>query len=181
MSGWRNSPTGFGRVSRVLHWLMALMILFMLALGTRLSYLQPGLANLWLYGLHKTVGFGVLSLVLVRLIWHRISPPPPPLGPPQAWENRLARAVHRAIYALILAIPLSGWVASSATGLDVMIFDRWVIPPIAPVSEAWDRWGFLAHRWLTRALMVLLLLHIAGAIRRGLQGDGSFSRMVIGR
>ncbi|MBC7480123.1 MAG: cytochrome b/b6 domain-containing protein, partial [Pseudorhodobacter sp.] len=74
---WVNSPTRFGLVSRLIHWAMAALILGMLLLGTRLGAMQPGLANLWLYGLHKTGGFVALSLVVLRVIWHRISPPCP--------------------------------------------------------------------------------------------------------
>ncbi len=174
----RNDPTHYGLVSRVIHWAMAVLILAMLVLGTKLSHLQPGLANLWLYGLHKTGGFIALTLIVLRLIWHRISPPPGPLG--GGWTRQVAIWAHRAIYGLIIAIPLSGWIASSATGLDVMFADTWVVPPIAPVSEAWEHWGFLAHRVLTRTLMAVLVLHVLGAARRAWQGDGTLRRMISG-
>ena len=78
---------------------------------------------------------------------------------------------------MMLAIPLSGWIASSATGLDVMILDRWVVPPIAPVSEAWEKSFFAVHRLLTKALMALILLHVAGALKRAWAGDGTLRRM----
>jgi cytochrome b561 len=174
---WRNTPTRFGLVTRVLHWGMALAIIAMLVLGTRLEDMQPGLANLWLYSLHKSIGLILLALVPVRLIWHRISPPPAPQGTPGDWTIRLARTAHRVFYLLLLAIPLSGWVASSASGLDVMLFDRWVIPPIAPVSEAWENAGWAAHGLLTKLLMGLIALHAAGAVKRQMDGDGTLTRM----
>ena len=177
---WRNDPQHFGVVTRLLHWAMALLIVAMLVLGTKLSHLQPGLANLWLYGLHKTGGFMVLTLVVLRLIWHRISPPPAPIGPPNAWTNRGAKAAHALIYLLLLAIPLAGWIASSATGIDVMFADRWVVPPIAPVSAAWEYWGFRAHSVLTKLLMAVLTLHVAGALKRGWERDGTIRRMIGG-
>jgi cytochrome b561 len=177
---WRNTPTRFGLVTRLLHWGMALAIIAMLVLGTRLEDMQPGLANLWLYSLHKSIGLILLALVPVRLIWHRISPPPAPQGTPGDWTTRLARTAHRVFYLLLLAIPLSGWVASSASGLDVMLFDRWVIPPIAPVSEAWENAGWAAHGLLTKLLMGLLALHVAGALKRQLDGDGTLRRMLRG-
>lgn len=175
-----NSADGFGLVSRMLHWLMALGILFMLALGLRLEGMQPGLSNLWLYGLHKTIGLLLLALVLLRLLWNRISPPPAPLGPPAAWEQRLAHAAHLALYALMILVPLSGYVASSATGLDVLVFEHWVMPPIAPVSAAWEDAGFAIHGILTKLLMALILLHVAGALKRGWEGDGTLRRMLRG-
>ncbi len=177
---WRNTPTRFGLLTRALHWTMALLIFALLALGTTLANIQPGLANLWLYGLHKTLGFIALSLCLIRLIWHRYSPPPPPIGPARALTNRLARATHTAIYLLLLAIPLSGWVASAATGLDVVIFGHITLPAIAPVSAAWEDTGFALHGLLTKALMALLVAHIAGASLRGLKHDGTLRRMIHG-
>ncbi len=177
---WRNDPQKFGLVTRLIHWGMALLIVSMLSLGTILANMQPNLSNLSLYGLHKTGGFIALTLVILRLIWHRINPPPAPIGPPNAWNNRAAKGAHLLIYLLLLCIPLAGWIGSSATGIDVMFLDRWVIPPIAPVSEAWESWGFLAHRVLTRTLMVVLALHVAGALKRGMDGDATMRRMIGG-
>lgn len=177
---WRNSTTSFGLASRLLHWTMAALIVALLILGTALSWIQPNLSTLWLFGLHKTLGLTALSLALIRLIWHRISPPPPPLGPTAQWQNRAARATHLALYLLMLAIPLSGWIASSATGLDVVIFGQITLPPITPTSEAIENAGFAAHGILTKLLMALLLAHIAGAVLRGLKGDGTIRRITKG-
>lgn len=176
----RNDPQHFGLVSRIIHWAMALLIIAMLLLGTRISTMEPGLSNLWLYGAHKTGGFIALTLILLRLIWHGYSPPPAPLGPAQVWTNRAARAAHGMIYLLLLAIPLTGWIASSATGLDILILDRWTVPPIATVSPAWEYWGFALHGALTKALMAVLVLHVLGAARRGWAGDGTMRRMTRG-
>ena len=174
---WRNSPTRFGLVTRLLHWGMALALLGMLALGTRIAGMEPGLANLWMYGLHKSIGLILLALVLLRLIWHHFSPPPAPQGAPGDWTQRLARTTHGLIYLLLLTIPLSGWVASSASGLDVMLFDHWVLPPIAPVSEAWENAGWAAHGLLTKLLMGVIALHAAGAVKRQIDGDGTLTRI----
>lgn len=177
----RNRQNGFGVVSRLIHWLMAAGLLAMLVLGTVLQQMQPGLANLWLYGLHKTIGITLLALVLVRLGWHRYSPPPEPVGGVPDWQRRAALWAHRGLYALMLAIPASGWIASSATGIDVMFADRWVMPALAPVSEAWEKAGFAVHGVLTKVLMALVLLHVAGAVKRGLAGDGTVRRMLKGQ
>jgi cytochrome b561 len=181
MTGWQNSATRFGWVSRALHWVMAALILGQLGLGTGIVRMQPALSNLWLYGLHKSLGMTVLALAVLRLIWHRITPPPPPLGPPDHWTNHLAQVSHALIYVLMLAVPITGWLGASASGIDSVIFDRWTLPAIAPVSEAWQDAGFALHGICTKALMALLFLHIVGAIRRGLAHDGTLSRMITGR
>lgn len=176
----RNDATHFGIISRLIHWTMAVLIISLLILGTELSHIKPGLSNLWLYGLHKTLGLTAFALVLIRLIWHRISPPPSPIGPPKAWEVRLAKGVHILTYALLVLIPLTGWIYASATGLDIMFADRWVIPSVAPVSEAWENTAHLAHKVLTKVLMGVLALHVLGALRRGVVGDGTMERMIGG-
>jgi cytochrome b561 len=175
-----NSATRFGLVTRSLHWLMAAGVIAMLPLGLSLSDMQPGLSNLWLYSLHKSIGLVLLALVLVRLAWHRISPPPAPLGPPAAWEQRLARGAHAVLYALLVAVPLSGYVASAASGIDVMLFDTWTLPRIAPVSTAWEDAGFAAHDVLAKLLAAVVLLHVAGALKRARAGDGTLLRMLRG-
>ena len=182
MSGaWRNSAAGFGRISRTLHWAMAALIFGLLGLGLTLANMEPALDRLWLYGLHKSLGIVALILVVLRLVWHRISPPPAALGDPAALPQKLARSVHLAIYACLIVIPLAGWLGSSATGIDTVIFDRWILPPIAPVSETWEAAGFWLHWAATRLLMGLLALHVAGTVLRVTKGDGTLSRMIRGR
>lgn len=176
----RNGPAEFGLVTRVIHWTMMLLLIGQLALGLRIADLEPGLANLWLYGLHKTIGFGVLVLILVRIAWHIVSPPPPPLGP-RTTAFWAARTAHWAIYALVIAIPLTGWAGSSATGIDVMIADRWTVPPLVEPSENGEAFWFRLHDVLTKLLMALVTIHMLGAFKREMEGDGTLTRMIRGR
>ena len=176
----RNGPNEFGLVTRVIHWGMMLLIIGQLALGLRIADMEPGLANLWLYGLHKTIGFGILALVITRIAWHLISPPPLPMGPRNAafWA---ARAAHWAIYALVIVIPLTGWAGSSATGIDVMIADRWTVPPLVEASEEGEAYWFRLHDILTKLLIGLIAVHMLAAFKREMEGDGTLTRMIKGR
>jgi cytochrome b561 len=176
----RNGPEAFGLVTRLIHWVTMILVIGMLALGLRLESMEPGLDNLWLYGLHKTSGFLVLALIVLRIVWHVASPPPRPIGPPGP-AVILARAVHWAFYLLLIAIPLSGWAGSSATGIDVMIADRWIVPPLVEASEAAEAFWFGVHGILTKLLIGLIILHMLGAIRREMAGDGTLTRMIRGR
>ena len=177
----RNTVDSFGLISRLLHWTMAFGVIFMLALGNRIADMKPDLSTLYLYGLHKTLGITILAMAVLRLIWHRYSPPPRPIGPPSAWGTWLARAAHAVIYLLLITIPMSGWFASSATGIDVMIFDRWTLPAIAPVSELWEKRGFAVHGILTKALFGVILVHMLAALKREIDGDGTLTRMISGK
>jgi cytochrome b561 len=176
----RNGPSEFGLVTRVIHWAMMLLVIGQLALGNRIEEMQPGLANLWLYGLHKTIGFAILALILARIAWHITSPPPHPLGPHDAafWA---ARAAHWGFYVLLIAIPLTGWAGSSATGIDTMIADRWTVPPLVAPSAEGEAFWFRLHDILTKVLFGLIVLHMLGALKREMEGDGTLTRMLRGR
>ncbi|MFM2354401.1 MAG: hypothetical protein RLZZ528_137 [Pseudomonadota bacterium] len=177
MTGLWNGPDRFGLVTRLLHWTMALAILLALGLGTYIARMEVGLSNLWLFALHKSLGMSILALAVLRIGWHLVSVPPMPLGAARGWKAGAARAVHRMLYLLVVLVPVSGWVASSATGLDSIIFGRWVLPPVAPVSEGWESAGFALHGALTKLLAGLVVLHVAAALTRR---DGTLRRMLRG-
>lgn len=176
-----DAARGFGRMSRALHWGMALGILGTAGLGAYVARMEVGLGNLWLFGLHKTIGFCLLALALLRIGWHRLVPPPGPLPGPPEWRMRLARGTHRALYGLMLAVPLSGWAYGSATGIDTVIFGRVTVPPIAPASPQWEAVLVLLHRTLAWTLLALVALHVAGALERAaVRRDGTLRRMLAG-
>lgn len=171
----------FGPVTRALHWIMAAGILATFALGAYVARMEVGLSNLWLFGLHKTFGISLLVLATIRILWHGVRPPPGPLPGPPEWQMALARLTHKALYVLMVAVPLSGWAYASATGLDVLIFNRFILPPIAPVSELWEARLLLVHKTLTWTLIAVVALHVAGALKRGLvEKDGTIARMIRG-
>ena len=171
----RNRPDRFGAVTKALHWIMAIGLVGMVGLGLVLVSMTVNLSTLWLFGLHKTIGIVLLALAALRLLWHRLSPPPAPADPGRAWERGLIRAVRAGFYALMLAIPLSGWAASSATGTAVVIFGALTLPPIAPASPGLSDALFALHAWLNWALLAVLAIHLAGTFRHR---DGTLRRML---
>jgi cytochrome b561 len=89
--------------------------------------------------------------------------------------------VHWAFYLLLIAIPLAGWAGSSATGIDVMIADRWVVPPLVAASVEGEEFWFRLHDILTKVLIGLIVLHMLAALKREMEGDGTLTRMLRGR
>ena len=92
-----------------------------------------------------------------------------------------ARAGHLALYVLMLVIPLSGWVASSATGIDTLFADRWVVPAIAPVSAPLETTAFAIHGIATKLLMALVVVHVLAAFQHEMAGQGTLTRMLRGQ
>lgn len=175
----RNGPDSFGLVTRLIHWVMAILILAMFALGLRLTSMQPGLSNLWLYGLHKTVGITLLALVLLRLSWHVISPPPAPIGPPGRMRL-FVKAWHLTLYALMIAVPICGWAGSSASGIDTVIFGSITLPALVAPSETAEFVWFILHEILAKTLIGMVVVHMLAAVKREIAGDGTLRRMLRG-
>jgi cytochrome b561 len=176
----RNGEHRIGLVTRLIHWTMAAGILATIPIGLWIANAAPSLALIPWFGVHKTLGVTLLALILLRLLWHRISPPPPPLPGGPRWSHALARMTRRAFYVLLVLVPLAGWVGSSASGIDTVVFGRWTLPAIAPAAPWVEAAAFLVHRILAYTLAALVLLHVAGAVKRGLGGDGTLRRMITG-
>jgi cytochrome b561 len=188
---WRDDETAWGWPTRLLHWAMAGLILFMLGLGV---YMTEAVTDVYaqfdLYQTHKSWGFVVFSLAVVRVIWRMASPrePAAPPGTP-GWERAAARATHVALYALMFAMPLSGWLTASASelqdlyGIRNMVFGWFEMPdPFVPGSEALEAVFSTIHAWCAAALAGVLVLHAGAALRHHfVRRDDVLRRMSVGR
>src|SRR5215207_384645 len=106
----------YGRVAILLHWTAALLILAGAGLGLTMTDLPLSPAKLRYYAWHKWIGITVFLVAALRLAWRVVVPPPSfPDAMPRI-QVQAARAVHALLYILMLAIPMSGWVYSTATG-----------------------------------------------------------------
>lgn len=175
----RNGTNRFGLISKLLHWGMAVFLIAMLIFGTVLADMKPSLANLYLFGLHKSLGITVLALVMLRIGWTLFSRPPPPLGAEQSkTQARLARATHLGLYAVMIAMPLTGWIASSAAIFEIRFFDLFAIPSIAPTDAELEKRIFALHGILGTFFVALIGLHVAGAlVRQFVKKDRTLARM----
>lgn len=175
------TPTRYGTVAIALHWLIALMILGAMGVGVWMTDLKPSPRTFEIYALHKSTGLLVLALAAFRLIWRATHRPPPSPAMP-AWQARAASATHAALYALMLAMPITGWLQHSAAGYPLSWFGLFKVPAlIGRDREAlafWQQW----HEWLAWALAALILLHVAAALKHHfLDRDGLLGRMWPGR
>jgi len=168
--------TSFTRTARLLHWLMAPLLIAMLCIGVVMVAsltLRP-----MLIALHRPLGIAILLLAVLRLIY-RWRHPPPPLPPSLPhWQARAARASHWLLYALMLALPLIGWAMLSAGGYPVPLAFGLHLPPIAPHHALLYGWLHQAHVVLAWSLAAMILLHLAGALHHAwIRQDGVFSAM----
>jgi cytochrome b561 len=119
----RNDDFDWGSVMRALHWLIALGVIGLLAVGWWMEDLPNSPRKIDIYKLHKSVGLTVLALMTVRIAWRAFDRrrPQPPSMP--AWQQRAADASHVVMYLALLAMPLSGWLYNSASGFPLKWFE----------------------------------------------------------
>jgi cytochrome b561 len=160
-----------------LHWLLALMIVVSFSVGVYMADLPVSPTRLRLYSWHKWAGITILVLSFVRLAWRIGHRPPPDVAMP-VWQARVAHATHHTLYALFFIVPLAGWAYSSAAGFPIVWFGVLPLPDFVPVdkalAEALKPW----HGWLAKAMALLVLLHVAGALKHHfIDRDGLIDRM----
>ena len=161
-----------------LHWLLALALLGLLAMGAYMTSLPFSPSRLKLYNWHKWAGILVLTLSVARLAWRLTHRPPADAAMP-AWQRRAAHAAHAALYLLFFAVPLAGWAYSSAAGFPVVLFGVWPLPDLVGPDRALAETLKSVHGTLAWTLLALIVLHVAGAMKHQLiDRDGLLHRML---
>ena len=172
------SDAGYRPLTKGLHWLTAILVFGLLALGLWMVELPFGLPKLQAYAWHKWIGLSVLVLTIARLAWRWHARPPALPATVTAWERRIAPFAHGALLALLIALPLSGWLMSSAGGVAVYWFGVVPLPDLVPRDQGLFERLRTLHHWLAWALMAVLALHLAAVVRHDmLRRDGVFRRM----
>jgi cytochrome b561 len=167
--------------ARVLHWVTALVIALMIPLGVIIANDWGGPLQDWLLGLHETLGTLLMPLVLLRLV-HRLTNPPLPLPHDIAAPQRLAaHATHLALYALLVAQPLVGWIANSAYGAPIKVLGVFALPPIAPENHAFGEQLSRLHDLIGFAIAGLVAAHVGAALyHHVVRKDRVLMRMISG-
>ena len=156
--------TTYTPVAKGLHWLMAVLILGLLALGIYMSDLPLSPQKLTLYSWHKWAGVTVFLLVWLRLAW-RVTHRPPALPASMSPPMRLAaHAGHTALYGLMVVIPVTGWLMSSAKGFQTVWFGVLPIPDLVGRDKALGDVLQETHEALNLLLMLTLGGHLAAAL-----------------
>jgi len=161
-----------------LHWLAVLLIACNVALGLSMVDLPFGPQKFRWYGWHKWIGITVFLLAAARLVWRYAHSPPAPVAMP-AWQRHAAAAVYGLLYALMLAIPLSGWIYSSATGISVVYLGLIPLPDLVGKDKALAETLKTVHIGLNFTLWTLVLVHVGAALKHHwVDRDGVLLRML---
>ncbi len=175
---WRNSETGYGLVAIGFHWLVAVAVIGLFALGwwmVELTYYDPWYRQA--PAIHKATGVLLFLVLTARLLWRWLNPSPRPLGKP--WERRLASLMHGTLYLLLFALMTAGYLISTADGSAIDVFGLFSVPAtISDLPEQEDIAGDV-HRWLAWTVIALAGLHALAAFKHHLfDRDDTLRRML---
>ncbi|MEQ8689640.1 MAG: cytochrome b [Pseudomonadales bacterium] len=205
---WKNSYDHWGRLSRLFHWVIAILMIYGSVLVIYIVNQEEGVdENIQRYltwiKVHKSVGLTVLILAVFRLWWLRVNPRPNPGVPQASKERALTHWVHRTFYALMFVLPMSGFLSSNSVGATTRFWGVFALPPVFPakrnVVEFFEwlgltmpgfipadlSWAMVLHRVhlvLGYLTVLLIVLHIAAALwHHFFLKDRVLRNMLIGR
>lgn len=190
----RSTSSRYSAIAILLHWAIAILVISMIPMGWWMvrAINKPDTQQLayQLFQLHKSIGFAILALTLLRVVWRLTHPVPALPSDMKDWERVLARATHIAFYALLLAIPLTGWAYVStgwaiSTDRRLMVSTSWFglfdVPPI-PAMDGMRNVAFGAmgaHAYMAYGGAALIVLHVAAALKHQLiDRDGVLAQML---
>jgi len=173
---------------KVLHWIIAVLVILMLPYGMIFTDFdnKPAIEGILgvgsfdlMYGLHKSTGFLVLGLMLLRVLMAFILPKPPYETPLTKAEKAGSSAVHGLLYLLLIAMPVIGWIGVSAYRAPLPFFGLFEIPPIVAQNRPLAESAFGWHGLVGKIIIGLITVHIAAALFHGLvKKDGLLRRMI---
>ena len=141
------------------------MVLFMLGVGMYMTGLEFSQDKLQLYGNHKSIGSIILGLMLLRLLWRLTNIQPRLPRSMESWKKASAQATHFLLYILLFAMPISGWLMSSAAGFPVSIFGWFTLPDLVNQNEQYRELLSLFHETIGYSLIGIIAIHIFAAFQ----------------
>ena len=166
----------------VLHWLIAALIFVAFPLGVYMSDLPLSPTRLQLYSYHKWIGISVLLLVGLRIVCRLTHRPPALPDDLPRWQRAASHAVHGLLYLLILAVPMTGWLMSSAKGFQTVWFGVLPLPDLVEKNRELGQALGSAHQFLNYLLLTLVILHVVAALKHHFHERRPFlQRMGLGK
>ena len=161
---FRNTTRAWGSLSKALHWIIVLLIINQWVIAQRAEHLT-GFQKFTTLAWHKSFGMTILMLAVIRLAWRLMNPVPDLTAETKPWERNLAKVSHFLLYLLIFAMPLSGWMMSSARAFGVSWFNLFQFPDLVGKNDQLYEFLQDLHHTLFAVLMTVAVLHVAGALK----------------
>jgi cytochrome b561 len=159
------NSTHYTTTAIALHWLMAALILGLFGVGLYMADLPLSPTKLQIYSWHKWAGVTAFMLVFVRLVWRATHRPPALPAAMPRWQQFAAHAGHGLLYLLMIAIPLSGWLMSSAKGFQTVYFGVLPIPDLLTKNKELGDTLREVHETLNFLMIAIVAGHVGAALK----------------
>ncbi len=174
----RSNDVQWGVIAKMFHWGIALAIIGNGLFGLLMDLARSPMQKIDWLAVHKSIGLTVLALVLLRLLWRGFDGRPLEESAPR-WQRWSAHAVHVSLYALALALPLSGWWFNSVSGKPLQWFKLFNLPPLAAANDDLHRVALAVHEYLFWLLLLILLAHAGAALKHHLADNDNVLRRML--
>ena len=175
-----NTPDQYSLIAKVVHWLIALLMIALLGIGwwmVDLSYYDPWYHDALTW--HKSLGILVGLVVIFKLAWAFLDTQPAPQAELSSFEKMASGIVHNSLRLAMLVIPASGYLVSTSEGAAIDVFDWFSFPVMFPVSEASRDLAIDVHYYFAYATLSLIVLHAAAALKHQfIDHKGTLKRML---
>lgn len=160
----RNTSENYGSMAKALHWIAFLMIATLLIVGFIMGDLEKPF-RFTVYNIHKLTGLTVLILMLFRVFWTLTNPRLSYPNTIPSWQIMAAKSIHILLYVLAIAMPLSGWIMSTAAGHNPNLFGLALRFPFIAESKALAKFASNTHEIIAWVIIVTVSLHILAALK----------------
>lgn len=169
---------GYGTTARLVHWLVAVLVILMIAAGLTMTSGVDRATQDALFIFHKSTGALLLILIAFRILWRLTHPAPPLPSSVPPLQQFAAHATHLGLYFFLVVMVVSGYVRVTTGGFPIELLNALGVPPLLPRAEAVAKVAQSVHAIAKYGLILLILMHVGAAAFHGLiLRDGVFSRM----
>ncbi|MBC7182364.1 MAG: cytochrome b [Marinobacter sp.] len=176
----RNTSASYGVVAIFLHWLVALAVFGLFALGfwmVDLTYYHDWYKRA--PDIHRSIGILLLAVMVFRVVWRAVTVSPSAPSGHRRWEVRSAHLAHGLLYVLIFVAMASGYLISTADGSSISVFGWFEVPSVTGQIKGMEEPAGTVHYWTTWSIIVLALIHAAGALKHHfIDRDNTLRRML---
>jgi len=176
----RNTETAYGSVAKIIHWLVALVVIGLFSVGVwmvTLDYYSDWYKTAPHY--HKSVGLLLAALMIFRLLWRWFNVTPKAPANHTKWERFAAHSAHILLYLLLFALFFSGFLISTADGRGIEIFNWVTVPSLGELFQNQEDIAGEIHEWLAYSLIALVVIHAAAALKHHfIDKDNTLKRMI---
>jgi cytochrome b561 len=171
----------YNGIAKTLHWLVFALMSGAFVVGFYMADLPLSPSKLQLVAWHKWTGVTIFLLVLLRLTWRLMNPPPPQTAQMPPWQLQASEAMHRLLYILMLAMPLSGWLMSSAKGVPTVWFGLLQLPDLLEKNKPLGKALEEVHGALAWIILAFVAVHVLAALKHHfIDRDDVLARMTPG-